>query len=169
LNGTVGAIETGLKKSKENNLFVVWGDHVGISQKLLERMKLNFENKRDVSMIFPTVWKSNPYVNFKRVDKKIVEFQELKNLKVKLDYGENDCGCFLFDKDSLVKSIEKFHKMKTSRIEEHNFLEVFPYLEQQKSGIYTQEEIDIGLTLGINSLADLNNYNRVNKLNGKQK
>lgn len=164
LNGTVGAVEIGLNKSTENNLFVVWGDHIGISQKLVEKMRLNFENKGDVSMILPTVRRSNPYVNFKRVDNKIVEFQELKNLKIKLDYGENDCGCFLFDKDSLINSIEIFNKKNASKFEEHNFLEVFPYLEQQKNGIYTQVETDLDLTLGINTPTDVNHYKSVKNI-----
>ena len=41
LNGTLGAIECGLLKVESKSVFVVWGDHIGISKQLVQKMKLN--------------------------------------------------------------------------------------------------------------------------------
>lgn len=158
LNGTFGAVEAGLKFLDEDYVFVAWGDHVGISENMVKRMVDNVKKHKESSLILPTVLRSNPYINFKRYDNKIVEVQEIKKLKRKITFGENDCGCFLLDKESLISSIHEFQFNKTDIEDEVNFLEIIPLLETKKKGIYTQVETDLRLTMGINTLNDARNY-----------
>lgn len=158
INGTLGAVEAGLRKVKANCVFIAWGDHIGISEEMIKKMKVNMENNQDKSLILPTVMRSNPYINFKRLENKIVEFQELKKLKTKITYGENDCGCFLFNTVSILNSIENFKLTNSDRAGEINFLEVIPFLEREKEGILTQVESNLQLTMGINSIEDVENY-----------
>ena len=158
INGTLGAVEAGLQRVKANCVFIAWGDHIGISEEMIKKMKVNIDDNQGKSLILPTVMRSNPYINFKRVENKIVEFQELKKLKFKINYGENDCGCFLFDTVSILKSIENFKLRNGDRESEVNFLEVIPFLEKEKEGILTQVESDLQLTMGINSIEDVKNY-----------
>ena len=158
LDGTFGAVKSGLKFVEENKVFVAWGDHVGISENMVNRMVDNAEKHQEYSLILPTVLRSNPYINFKRHDNKIVEFQEIKKLGRKITIGENDCGCFLLDKQSLISCINEFQFKKAEIDEDVNFLEIIPLFETKKNGIYTQVETDLSLTMGINTLEDVRNY-----------
>jgi len=162
LNGTLGAVKTGLKFVEEDKLFIAWGDHVGISENMVNRMVENAKKQQENSLILPTVLRTNPYINFKRYENKIVEFQENKNFENKIPFGENDCGCFLLDKQSLISSIKEFQFKNLNLAREVNFLEIIPILETKKKGIYTQVETDLRLTMGINTLEDARNYSKNN-------
>lgn len=142
------------------NILIIWGDQVSVSVKTLEETIDYHFLSTGRSMIIPTAYVSEPYVQYIFNN----DFSELLNIKqtregeICDERGYADVGVFCLSTSKLKDEWEEFlmtqHRGKLTG--EINFLPFLTYLSKEKSWSLQNIKIDDPTeTRGINTLQDL--------------
>ncbi len=160
--GMKDAIEIGLKEITTKYVLIIWGDQVCVSRITLLNCIYHAYHDSNHSLIFPTVFKKSPYIQFIRNSKNQIQ-QVLESREINISYedqlGETDCGVFLFNTATLKKVIynsdnDLLAKGKTTG--EQNLLPLIPLFDDGAGTLLTVRSNCLEESIGINSIQDVN-------------
>ena len=143
---------------KTPNSLVVWGDQVALRHRTVIACAASHEQNENAILTMPSVIKKNAYINFMRdEDGRIVSIAQGRENEIQGEFGENDCGLFLFTTDKLFKIL---HAAKRNGIGigqstgEFNLVQALPCFETGEGSVLTIRIDDPMEALGVNTLND---------------
>ena len=172
--GMADALLCAKKVIKTKNTLVIWGDQVGIkSQTLIKCMELHSKLSTTVHLTLPSILIKEPYINIVRDSNNSIKYiHQKREGEVKTDFGETDCGVFLFKTKELFKKLllEEKNILNYGAItNEFNLIPIIKNFDNNNGSLVTvrlnnQQEI-----LGINNFDDVINYKNIVNGNNKNK
>jgi dolichol-phosphate mannosyltransferase len=173
--GMADALLCAKKVIKTKHTLVIWGDQVGIkSQTLIKCMELHSKLSSTVHLTLPSILIKDPYINIVRDSNGSIKYiQQKREGEIKTDFGETDCGVFLFKTKELFEKLllEEKNILNYGAItNEFNLIPIIKNFDNNNGSLVTvrlnnQQEI-----LGINNFDDVINYkNIVNGINKNKK
>jgi len=151
------AISLGLTNVKTKFSSVIWSDQIFLSNNTIKKT-LNFFKKNNSLLCFPVYKKKLPYVYILRDKKK--KFKDVIQTREggkKVNFGESDCGFFVFKTPNIKDLLRKFIKKRlivTQKTKEIDFLRSFKYFTKfgrvDMVNAYSRKD-----TIGINYIKDL--------------
>jgi bifunctional UDP-N-acetylglucosamine pyrophosphorylase/glucosamine-1-phosphate N-acetyltransferase len=160
--GTADAIKIGLSQTKTSHALIIWGDQVGVTSDIMLDITKFAGNHPENDMVFPVVLMDKPYVSFKlSLFGQIRKFNESKMTGFRAKKGYSDCGLFLVkvDKTKLfLNQCKNEIKDYTTKFGECNFLSLFVLAKKNSYKIKAFKVHDKKLTVGINTLEDINHF-----------
>jgi bifunctional UDP-N-acetylglucosamine pyrophosphorylase / glucosamine-1-phosphate N-acetyltransferase len=135
---------------------VVWGDQICLRKETITKTLAYHQSDLANVLTFPTVFKKEPYIHFKR-DKygKILKVLQKRENEIETEVGENDCGYFCFATNWLFSILGKGLISPTSigaHTKEINLLQLFPQFESIDGQVNTLRIAHEEETLGINTI-----------------
>lgn len=157
--GMVDAIRVGISNISTTDVAIIWGDQVLLAQETISKTISNHLLSIDSGLTFPTVFKTDPYIQILRdSNKKIIKILQKREGDVIDNIGESDAGFFVFDRDCLIHLInfavdpkKVIYGLKTGEI---NLLPYFPKIYDFNKNIYTLEIVNSFEALGVNTRED---------------
>jgi bifunctional N-acetylglucosamine-1-phosphate-uridyltransferase/glucosamine-1-phosphate-acetyltransferase GlmU-like protein len=158
INGMGTAIQLALRKTKTKNFFSLWGDQLGLSLKTM-RSTINFFEKNEFPIVFPAVYKKNPYtiINFKN-GSYLKDIKQSREIKIVVKKGYSDCGFFCCKTSVVKRSLNQSIQSKsiiTQKTKEYDFL-LSLNIFAKKNKIKVLKSSNIKDSIGINFKRDLN-------------
>jgi len=151
------AISLGLTNVKTKFSSVIWSDQIFLSNNTIQKT-LNFFKKNNSLLCFPVYKKKLPYVYILRDKKK--KFKDVIQTREggkKVNFGESDCGFFVFKTSNIKDLLRKFIKKRlilTKKTKEIDFLRSFKHFTKfgrvDMVNAYSRKD-----TIGINYIKDL--------------
>jgi bifunctional N-acetylglucosamine-1-phosphate-uridyltransferase/glucosamine-1-phosphate-acetyltransferase GlmU-like protein len=139
-------------------VMVIWGDQILVSPDTIRTSMRLHEARPGAKLTLPTVRCSHPYIHFERDNReRLVRVLQKREDGVDVDAGENDCGIFFFDAQSLFGNLRRAKKSGCylGKITgEFCFLPMFPEFEGENGELATLRIEDETEACGINNLAD---------------
>jgi len=134
---------------------VIWGDQVTLQPATVLACAAEHQARSNVVLTLPTVIKKNAYIHFERdVTGKITTVLQHRENEIHTEFGENDCGLFLFSTTELFKvlAIAKQEGIGVGKSTgEFNLLQVIPSFETNYQTVLTVRLSDPFESLGINT------------------
>jgi bifunctional UDP-N-acetylglucosamine pyrophosphorylase/glucosamine-1-phosphate N-acetyltransferase len=154
--GMVDAIRVGISNVRTTDVAIIWGDQVLLAKETISKTISTHLLFIDSGLTFPTVLKSDPYIQILRdSNKKIIKILQKREGDISDQIGESDAGFFVFERDCLINLInfamdpkKTVYGLKTGEI---NLLPFFPKIYDFKKNIYTLEIVNSFEALGINT------------------
>ena len=151
------AISLGLTNVKTKFSSVIWSDQIFLSNNTIKKT-LNFFKKNNSLLCFPVYKKKLPYVYILRDEKrKFKDVIQTREGGKKVNFGESDCGFFVFKTSNIKDLLRKFIKKRlilTKKTKEIDFLRSFKYFTKfgrvDMVNAYSRKD-----TIGINYIKDL--------------
>lgn len=137
---------------------VIWGDQVGLEKATIEKSVRAHEHRDNAKLTCPTILTKNPYIHFQRDSEGcVIKILQAREEPVMPDVGENDCGLFLLNTNSMFSEL---HKAKTEggsmgyQTGEFNFLPIFPRFDNELGNFACLHIISKEETIGVNTMKE---------------
>jgi bifunctional UDP-N-acetylglucosamine pyrophosphorylase/glucosamine-1-phosphate N-acetyltransferase len=139
-------------------VMVIWGDQILVSPDTIRTSMRLHEARPGAKLTLPTVRRSHPYIHFERDNhERVVRVFQRREDGVDVNAGENDCGVFFFDAQSLFGNLRRAKQSGSylgKMTGEFCFLPMFPEFEGENGELMTLRIDDETEAVGINNLAD---------------
>ena len=140
------------------NSLVVWGDQITLSQKTVWRCAALHQNRSAARLTLPTIVKHKPYIHVSRgADGRILEVLQAREKPIPHEYGESDCGLFLFSTAALFGTLRSARDRGIgvgASTGEFNLLQTLPEFESGPGTVQSLKIGDINETLGVNTIEE---------------
>ena len=107
------------------------------------------------NLTLPTVIKCKPYIHIERnTELKIKRVLQYRENEINFEFGESDCGLFLFSTNILFKTLREAHNDPSSigrSTGEFNLLQTLPHFETNPGSVKTVRIDDELECLGVNT------------------
>lgn len=137
---------------------VVWGDQVTINPHTLRVCATLHQQRAMATLTLPSLIRRNPYINLMRdKQERIVGVNQARENEIQGEFGENDCGLFLFTAQTLFRILGTARQKMTGigdQTSEFNLLPILPNFEYGAESVCTVRIHDINETLGINTVEE---------------
>ncbi|MBF8273887.1 MAG: NTP transf 3 protein [Magnetococcales bacterium] len=134
---------------------VIWGDQASLRRQTIRRCALAHERTGHPRLTVATILRKNPYIHFLRdANGKIVRVLQAREGEIKEPVGENDCGLFLFDSQTLFATLNRCKDQRSAygaQTSEFNLLQTLPLFEDKTGDVVTVRITDERETLGVNT------------------
>ena len=166
-NGMGYAVNLAIPKIKTKYFFLIWSDQVGITYETMVSTLENFLFKKKHAIVFPTVKKRNLYtLVVKNKFGNVVDILQSREVTIKKNYGETDCGFFVCNTiiiSSFLKKLILSKKIITQKTKEYDFLKSFKFIAK-KNLISTNKAKYLYESKGINTKKDLLYLKKIKKI-----
>ncbi len=143
------------EKVQTPNCLIVWGDQVMLNAHTVEVCATLHEAYPVANLTFPTIIKRKPYIHIERnADLKIKRVLQYRENEINFEFGESDCGLFLFSTNILFKTLREAHNDPSSigmSTGEFNLLQTLPHFETNPGSVKTVRIDDELECLGVNT------------------
>ena len=96
------------EKVQTPNCLIVWGDQVMLNAHTVEVCATLHEAYPVANLTLPTVIKCKPYIHIERnTELKIKRVLQHRENEINSEFGESDCGLFLFSTSILFKTLRE--------------------------------------------------------------
>lgn len=134
---------------------VVWGDQVLLNPATVAACAVAHQARAAAKLTLPTVIKRDPYINFVRdTHEQIVGVQQARENEIETEYGESDCGLFLFSTAALFSTLAAARHDAQSMgasTGEFNLLQTLPRFETGPGSVVTVRIADEIECMGVNT------------------
>jgi bifunctional UDP-N-acetylglucosamine pyrophosphorylase/glucosamine-1-phosphate N-acetyltransferase len=139
-------------------VMVLWGDQILVSPDTIRTSMRLHEARPSAKLTMPTVQRRHPYIHFERDShERLIRVFQRREDPEDVDLGENDCGIFFFDTQSMFANL-RTAKQSPSYVGkltgEFCFLPTFPEFEGENGELVTLRIEDDTEAVGINNIAD---------------
>jgi NDP-sugar pyrophosphorylase family protein len=138
-------------------VWVVWCDQVGLLPQTLTRLASETEALPPPAMVFPTVWRAEPYIHFDRDDRgRIRSVRHQREGDEMPAEGESDMGVFALSRAAYEIDLPRFARevRPGHATGERNFLPFIPWLAEHDT-VVTIPCTDPREAMGINTPEDM--------------
>ncbi len=143
---------------RTENCMVIWGDQVALRSETLERGVAEHESRSGALLTIPTILRKNPYIHFETdAQGRLKSVLEARERPIPHEFGENDCGLFFFDSDTLFAELERARSDGSARGKttgEFNLLPLLPRFDRNPGAVRLLRIVRPEETYGINTIAD---------------
>jgi len=158
-DGMLPAILTALpviEASQPESVWITWCDQIAIRPATIDRLIEITTAKPHPDLVFPTVWKKQPYIHFDRDPQgKIIAVRHRREGDAMPETGEGDSGVFAFSLETYLERLPAFASLEeTGRgTGERNFLPFIPWLAGRGTIVTfpVQDEME---SMGVNTTSD---------------
>jgi bifunctional UDP-N-acetylglucosamine pyrophosphorylase / glucosamine-1-phosphate N-acetyltransferase len=147
--------------SLKENILLVWGDQVLLSQKTISNAIQTFEASAKLRKrcVLPTISLKNPYIHFERDSQGKIENCRMRREGVKMPtVGESDAGFFILSGALIKDELQAFFKDPNSKgikTGEVSFPPFFAHVAKQNIPVLTSIVETPQETIGLNDKNDL--------------
>jgi bifunctional N-acetylglucosamine-1-phosphate-uridyltransferase/glucosamine-1-phosphate-acetyltransferase GlmU-like protein len=139
-------------------VMIIWGDQILVSADTIRTAMQLHEARPSAKLTLPTVRRSRPYIHFERDSReRLVRVFPQREERIEVNDGENDCGIFFFEAESLFAKLRAAKQSGCyvgTKTGEFCFLPMFPEFDGENGELVTLRIEDDTEALGVNNLAD---------------
>lgn len=140
------------------NALVIWGDQIMLSQHTIRAGQILHDSIEGVKLTLVTLIKKFPYINIVRnVDSDVINVQQAREGEIDSDYGESDCGAFLFNTSAMFHGLKLAKKLGYGLgvvTNEFNLLQALPVFQVNQHSIKTLRIHEEEECMGVNTQID---------------
>jgi bifunctional UDP-N-acetylglucosamine pyrophosphorylase/glucosamine-1-phosphate N-acetyltransferase len=145
-----------VREHRLHSVWITWCDQVAVRPGTIRRLAALSAAAPAPDLVFPTVWKKNPYIHFDHDERgRITAVRHRREGDAMPEIGEGDSGLFALSREAYLDRLPAFategqHGAATG---ERNFLPFIPWIAQ-RGRVITYEVEDEVESMGVNTASD---------------